>query len=152
MRSEDEGKRPPRPPSFFYDSGGPGTAQIPREAPAARVVYGDECVHGYWERADGAGFWIGEKNHPMDGGNFLFADKHVVWLGVQWSGAPYKKGRSLPFVPNTHMRTGGAPGGGAAFVTYQDTNVFRDDAQGEEPSRDADLAGMMWVGQDWLEY
>jgi type II secretory pathway pseudopilin PulG len=147
-RPEDEGKRRPSPPSFFYDCGRPHHAGIPRDAPSTRVVYGDECVHGYREDAAGKGFWVGENNHPNEGGNFLFADKHVEWLDVHWSDVPYKKGRSLPSVPNTH-ESYGSP---AAFAVYRDTNVFEDDTPHDDPSGDADLAGMMWIDQEWQEF
>ena len=147
-RGEPDGRRPPYPPSYFYDCAGPGSAPIPRDAPPTRVVYGDECVHGYWEDDSGKGFWLGQNNHPAEGGSFLFADKHVAWLPVEWTGAPYKKGSSEPYVPNLQAR-GGVAGG---LVIYQDTNVFADDTPGDDPDIDADLAGMMWVGAQWLEF
>ena len=149
LRPEEEGKRPPSPPSFFYDSGGPDNPSIPRNAAPNRVVCGDECVHGYWERSDGKGFWLGANNHPMAGGNFLFVDKHVEWLDLQWTGAPYEMGESLPFVPNVRLPTHRPR---ADLLVYEDTNVFQDDTQGDDPGHDADLAGMMWVDQAWMEY
>ena len=151
-RPQDEGKRAPSPPSYFYDSGGPDNPHIPRGSPPGRVVYGDECVHDYWEGADGEGFWLGQNNHPMEGGNFLFADKHIEWLEVHWIGRPYAKGASRPYVPNTHLPRRRQPGDPAGFVASEDTNVFRDDTQGDQTSRDADLAGMMWVDEGWLEF
>ena len=151
-RPQDQGKRPPSPPSYFYDAGGPRNPRIPRRAVPARVVYGDECVNGFGENDAGDFFWLGENNHPMGGGNFLCADKRVVWLDVEWTGKPYARRRSMPYVPNTQMLAALPPGAPPGFIASQDTNVFRDDSGGGNPAVDADLAGMMWTGERWVEF
>jgi hypothetical protein len=116
------------------------------------VVYGDECVHDYLEEDQGRGFWIGENNHPMEGGNFLFADKHAEWLRVEWTAEPYDEGRSFPYVPNPHFRTGSRWEGGRQFTAWLDTNVFVNDGDGPGSTYDADLAGMVWIGDRWAEF
>jgi prepilin-type processing-associated H-X9-DG protein len=110
------------------------------------VVYGDECVHNYLSTES---LWIGENNHS-GGGNFLFADEHVEWLEVVWTGVPWGEGTSLPSVPN-HGVTGGSARGSAAGQPSTDANVFWDD-QDLGPEYDADLAGMMWLGDRWAEF
>ncbi len=149
MREADEGKEAPMPPSYFYDGGRTGRGGIPRRAFSSRVVYGDECVHGYLAAAAGEGEWIGEDNHP-GGGNFLFVDMRAEWLRVEWTGVPWQKGKSSPYVPNPHVRmqSGRLAEGGAS----EDTNVFVDNADGNRRGIDADLAGMMWVGDSWKEF
>ncbi len=151
-REEDKGKGPPRPPSYFYDGGSPGAHRIPRDCMPARVVYGDECVHGYRETPTGEKLWLGENNHPMGGGQFLFADKRVEWLKVEWTGEPWLKGESMPYVPNVNLRVGGGRGQrGAAMRVSMDTNVFTDNWAGQKPQQDADLVGMIWVPGGWEE-
>jgi type II secretory pathway pseudopilin PulG len=139
----------PCPPSYFYDAGGPGGPGIPRNARTNRVVYGDSCVHSYWKNAEGKQFWLGKQNHDL-GGNFLFVDKHVDWLEVSWTGAPWKLGQSMPSVPNPHILrqlvVPGAPDRGP----LADPNVFWDDGGSKE--YDADLAGMMWFDGSWKEF
>ena len=152
VRPKDEGKKAPCPPSYFYDSGGRLMSRIPRQANAARVVYGDECVQGYWQMDDGRGLWAGANNHPGDGGNFLFADKHAEWLPLLWTGKPYDDGRSVPYVPNPHFRFGGRRPDGRPFSATADTNVFADDGAGPGSPYDADLAGMVWLGDHWEEF
>lgn len=149
MREADEGKKAPMPPSYFYDGGWAGGGGIPRQAFSSRVVYGDECVHGYLGTEEGEGEWIGQNNHA-DGGNFLFVDLHAEWLRVEWTGVPWQKGKSSPYVPNPHVRSqlGRMAEGGA----WEDTNVFVDDSDGRRRRSDADLAGMMWVGDSWKEF
>lgn len=149
---EDAGKGTPRPPSFFYDCGTLFHPGIPRNAAPSRVAYGDDCVHGYYENDSGRGFWLGRNNHPLDGGNFLFVDKHVDWLPVRWYGRPWQMGRAEPFVPNFHVRIPVSDTQGARFAVGPDTNVFWDDYEGKHPDADADLSGMMWVDDSWLEF
>ncbi len=149
-REEDEGKRPPRPPSYFYD-GGRFQRHMRRDVRSSRVIYGDECVHGYWENDAGKGFWIGENNHPL-GGNFLFADKHAEWLQVHWVGEPWDLGNAVPYVPNPRLRTRLPVVGGGQHSVLLDTNVFWDDWDGAHPEADADLAGMMWIDDSWKEF
>jgi len=151
-REKDEGKRPPSPPSYFYDGGDRMIHRIPRQCKPSRVVYGDECVQGYRHDDRGGGQWVGENNHPMEGGNFLFADKHAEWLAVQWSGEPYADGRSVPYVPNPHFRAGTSRPGPGGYVTWLDTNVFANDGDGPGSAYDADLAGMVWLGDHWEEF
>jgi prepilin-type N-terminal cleavage/methylation domain-containing protein len=151
-RPQDEGKKRPSPPSYFYDGGDRWRYRIPRQSKPSRVVYGDECVQGYRQDARGRGFWVGENNHPREGGNFLFADKHAEWLSVQWTGEPYDEGRSVPYVPNPHFRAGAGRPGPGGYVTWLDTNVFADDGDGPSSTFDADLAGMLWLGDHWEEF
>jgi prepilin-type N-terminal cleavage/methylation domain-containing protein len=151
-READEGKKRPNQPSYFYDSGGRYRHRIPRMAKPSRVVYGDECVHGYREDDQGRGFWLGENNHPMEGGNFLFADKHAEWLRVKWTGDPYDKGESLPYIPNPHFSRNVRGPEGGTFVVWGDTSVFADDGGGPGSELDADLAGMVWLGDHWEEF
>ncbi len=152
LREEAQGKGPPRPPSYFYDGGSPNKHRIPRDSMPARVVYGDECVHGYWETPTGEKLWIGENNHPMGGGQFLFADKRVEWLDVEWTGEPWLKGKSMPYVPNVNLRVFTARGQrDATMRVFLDTNVFTDAWIGQKPEADADLVGMMWVAGGWEE-
>ncbi|MHC4481110.1 MAG: hypothetical protein ACYS1C_09120 [Planctomycetota bacterium] len=149
-RPESEGQRPPRPPSYFYDAPSPRRRGIPLNSRSSRVVYGDECVHGYWEGDRGKGRWIGENNH-RGGGNFLFADKHVEWLEQQWKGLPWRKG-SWPYVPNPHLREYMATAKGHGFNVMLDTYVFWDNWEGRRLEADADLAGMVWIGDSWKEF
>jgi len=151
MRPEDEGKGAPAPPSFFYDCGAESTPGIPPNASPARVVYGDECVHDYWESAAGEGFWVGENNH-VGGGNFLFVDKHVEWLELQWTGTPWRKGESKPFVPNPHLFARSGMPSLDEEDALLDRNVFWDDTRGANRESDADLAGMMWFDGSWKEF
>jgi len=151
-RPEQEGLGIPRPPSYFYDGGRfRDKATIPRSAAPTRVVYGDNCVHGYREEAGGKGQWLGRNNH-QNGGNFLFVDKHVELLKVFWTGEPYKKGRSVPYVPNPRMHIRIPRPDGRGYVVATDTNVFQEDWGGKRPAQDADLAGMMWLGDRWEEF
>ena len=150
-RTEDQGKGPPRPPSYFYDGGGASGTRIPRDALPSRVVYGDECVHSRGLGRNDRPFWIGENNHP-DGGNFLFVDKHVEWLPVQWDGRPWDLRRGVPRVPNPHSHNAVPERNGSGFVSFMDTNVFWDDSEGLHPALDADLAGMMWLDGVWQEF
>jgi len=152
MRPQDAGKGAPCPPSYFYDCGGFQTAGVSRHAPTSRVVYGDECVHGYWIDEQGRGHWLGRNNHPTPGGNFLSVDKHVEWLPLRWAGQPWRKGYGAPFVPNYRVRITPPKSTAGRFVVYPDTNVFWDDWEGKRPEADADLAGMMWVGDSWKEF
>ena len=153
LRDEAEGQRPPRPPSYFYDGGSPNRHRIPRESVPARVVYGDECVHGSWQTPAGEHVWVGENNHPRGGGNFLFADKRVEWLAVEWTGEPWLRGESEPYVPNKNLRTVPDPAGVGPDrpMVAMDRNVFTDDWLGKRPREDADLVGMMWVAGGWEE-
>jgi hypothetical protein len=141
-RPEDQGKLPPRPPSYFYDAGSNGLPGIPRDAPGYRAVYGDNCIHGVLkdEKNEKEVAWLGKDNHE-GGGNFLFGDKHAGWLAQQWAGRPYRLGRGVPSVPNPN----GGPGYGA------DPNVFTDDPQGPGRYSDAHLSGMMWANGEWME-
>ncbi len=148
---EDIRRGVPMPPSYFYDPGGPGRPPIPRNAPSMRVVYGDECVHGYWGNEQGDGMWIGTDNHP-EGGNFLFVDQHVDRLMVHWTGTPWQKGKSMPYVPNPLLHMQERVPGANKFRVVTDTNVFWDDWGGEKQEVDADLAGMMWLGDSWKEF
>lgn len=150
-REEDAGKEPPMPPSYFYDGGSPLGLNIPRQAFSSRVVYGDECVHGFWDTGQGKGLWIGENNHP-EGGNFLFVDKRVEWLPVRWTGVPWQKGQSWPYVPNPHVRMQRRRRDGGGYIMVTDTNVFSDDWDGTRRWADADLAGMMWIEDSWKEF
>lgn len=151
MREQDRGKRPPSPPSYFYDAGSVFGGKIPRDSLSVRVVYGDECVHGYWENEEGEGFWMGENNHP-GGGNFLCADKRVEWLEVRWSGKPWDRGKSWPYVPNPRLRRVASPTGKGSYTVLLDTSVFWDDWDGTMRKVDADLAGMMWLDDSWKEF
>jgi hypothetical protein len=152
MLSEDEGKGPPRPPSYFFDGGCAHGQSIPRNAKPSRIVYGDECVNDLWINEAGDRFWMGENNHPLGGGNFLFADKHVEWLRVEWTGDPYDKRRSLPYIPNPHIRKAPRPGRYGEYRVWLDTSIFWDDQLGRMKTADADLAGMMWVDGSWKEF
>jgi prepilin-type processing-associated H-X9-DG protein len=145
---EGERTRPPMPPSYFYDGGWPDGRSVPMKAAPWRVVYGDECVHGTFRDNSGRYRWLGQSNHD-GGGNFLFVDGHVEWLEVTWEGKRWQPGSGAPYVPNPH---GGTSGGGGAGAPRVDTNVFR--AAGEQPNRmaDADLAGMMWLLDGWVEF
>ncbi len=138
-RPEDQGKGAPHPPSYFYDAGSAGVPGIPLNAPSTRVVYGDNCIHGVLEGERPV--WLGKDNHP-DGGNFLFVDKHVAWLPQHWEGRPHRLGRGVASVPNPYINVGGGP----------DPNVFTDDTKGRDLMHDAHLSGMMWVGEEWVEY
>ena len=151
-REEDKGKGRPYPPSYFYEGGGPFGAGIPRDVRSGRVVYGDECVHGYYQNDAGRGFWLGETNHPQRGGNFLFADKSAHWLPVLWRGEPWKKGLGLPYVPNPRYHLQRTGKHGRPYQVIMDSNVFADDWQGAYHEADADLAGMMWVDGTWMEF
>lgn len=146
-REEAKGKRPPAPPSYFYDATKPG---IPTNGAPYRVVYGDECVHGTHEE-NGRTFWLGENNHE-EGGNFLFLDKRVEWLPLRWTGAPYDRGESSPYVYNPHGEDFARKAGEAEYVDKPDTNVFDDDPKIGRREVDADLAGMMWVSDQWKEF
>ena len=147
MRPEDAGKGAPCPPSYFYDAGG-----IPRQALSSRVVYGDQCMHGYWVDDNGTGHWLGRNNHPPAGGNFLYADKHVEWLPVRWVGQPWRMGSGVPAVPNYRVRITPPEPRADRFVVYPDSNVFWDDCEGQRPEADADLSGMMWIQDSWKEF
>ncbi len=151
LRPEDEGKQAPCPPSYFYDAGG-GLRKggIPRNALPSRVVYGDECVHGYWVNGKGQGLWLGKNNHPLDAGNFLFADKHAEWLDVRWSGTRRTE-RSRPSVPNMRVQIRPTDAQAGPYTVFPDSNVFTDDWAGARPESDAHLSGMMWVGDGWME-
>jgi prepilin-type N-terminal cleavage/methylation domain-containing protein len=152
LRSEDEGKGPPRPPSYFFDGGGAYGRRIPRNAKPTRVVYGDECINDLWTSATGEKTWIGENNHPLGGGNFLFADKHAEWLRLQWTGDPFEKRNSLPYIPNPHIRKAPRFARSSNYSVWVDTSVFWDDHGGRMREVDADLAGMMWVDGSWKEF
>jgi len=143
-----ERTHPPMAPSYFYDGGWPDGISVPRKASPWRVVYGDECVHGTFRDDSGKYKWLGESNHS-GGGHFLFVDGHVEWLDVAWWGRAWQPGAGVPYVPNPRDRGGGS---GLAGAFRLDSNVFR--ATGEETSRsgDADLAGMMWLGDEWVEF
>ncbi len=151
MNEGDEGKGAPRPPSYFYDAGdehGPG---IPKNPRPSRVVYGDECIHHYWENEAGEGMWMGENNH-VGGGNFLCADKHVDWLAVHWSGTPYRMGESEPSVPNTFLHVLPGPNAMPGDHPQMDSNVFWAEEGHADRAVDADLAGMMWLNGRWNEF
>jgi prepilin-type N-terminal cleavage/methylation domain-containing protein len=151
-REEDEGKGRPYPPSYFYEGGGPYRSGIPRDVHSGRVVYGDECVHGYWLSDDGRDTWVGSNNHPDDGGNFLFADKSVRWLPVVWEGEPWELGRGVPRVPNPRYLASRSRTRGQLSVVNADSDVFWEDWGGEHRAVDADLAGMIWVDGMWREF
>ncbi len=148
---EDIRRGVPMPPSFFYDASGPGRSAIPRTSSSMRVVYGDECVHGYWGDEEGNGWWIGTDNHPGVG-NFLFVDLHVDRLRVQWTGQPWQKGKSMPYVPNPLVHLQERLPGAEKLTVITDTNVFSDDWVGQKRDVDADLAGMMWLDDSWKEF
>jgi len=152
MRPEDAGKGAPCPPSYFYDCGTTLRPGIPRNAMPTRVVYGDDCVHGYWMNERDKGFWLGKNNHPLNGGNFLYADQHVEWLPVRWFGPPWQMGRAAPYVANYRARIRPLDAEAGPYRVGPDTNVFWDDYEGQRPEADADLSGMMWVDRGWLEF
>jgi len=149
MRPEAVGQAMPRPPSYFYDAGRDGMPGIPRNAATNRVVYGDECTHGIWKGGPTLR-WLGENNHE-GGGNFLFVDKHVEWLAQAWDGRPWRLGESTPYVPNPHVIRRNL-GGEVPKSPLLDKNVFWDDSDGKDRYHDADLSGMMWVGDSWVEF
>jgi len=142
-----EGKRPPSPPSYFYDGGWPGGVSIGSRAHPGRVVYGDECLHGVWEDPDGRLYWMGENNHP-GGGNFLFVDGRVEWLPLRWWGRPNSKEYGRPAVLNPQVLVNGSEG---PYHAYADTNVFTSSRRHPD-KQDADLAGMMWIDGGWKEF
>ncbi len=139
-RPEDVGKGAPRPPSYFYEA-----RDIPRNASSSRVVYGDECVHGYLKEE---GLWLGDDNHPMGGGNFMFADKHIEWLKLEWTGRPWDEQQSRPYVANPHIVDHRA----GTFGVPVDSNVFAADWGGKKLDQDAALAGMTWAAGTWREF
>ncbi len=139
-RPEDEGKGAPQPPSYFYDAGYGDQRGIAGDAAPSRVVYGDSCTHGVAESEHGK-VWLGKDNHE-DGGNFLFADKHVAWLPQHWEGRPRRLGKGVPTVPNPYVHMAGS---------QPDPNVFTDDTKGRDHAHDAHLSGMMWVDGEWWE-
>jgi prepilin-type N-terminal cleavage/methylation domain-containing protein len=144
-RDGSKGHEPPSEISYFYDGGWPVEVCIPKDAPAYRVVYGDECVHGAWRTADGDRLWLGESNHER-GGNFLFADIHVEWIDVVWSGKAWDIRDGRPEVPNPYQASISSAG------LVGDDNVF-ESRHSDKPRRmDADLAGMVWVADGWKEF
>jgi hypothetical protein len=147
-RPEDKGKGAPQPPSYFYDAGSNGSSGISRNAASSRVCYGDDCLHGVW-KGEKSSYWLGRDNHE-DGGNFLFADKHVARLTQQWEGVPGKLGRGVPSVPNPFATLRGVPGTPSAG--RGDPNVFTDDTNGMDHENDAYLSGMTWVGDSWVKF
>jgi prepilin-type processing-associated H-X9-DG protein len=132
----------PQPPSYYYDAGTISQAGIPRRPRPVRVIYGDECVNGCWRTAAGTWEWAGDNNHA-GGGQFLFADLHVDWFDLRWTGKPWDAGSSVPYIPNSKARALGS-------LEPLDPNIFR--PNGGRRSEDADLAGMMWFGGRWVEF
>jgi prepilin-type processing-associated H-X9-DG protein len=158
MQAVDAGKGTPAPPSYFYDCGGSSGSSIPPGAASNRVVYGDECVHHGWRNEAGRDFWMGENNHD-GGGNFLFVDKHVEWLDLQWTGIAWHEGESEPFVPNPHLKSRSStrrPGESIPPMqeldALLDKNVFWLESDKPSHATDADLAGMMWFDGSWKEF
>ena len=147
-RPEDQGKGAPHPPSYFYDAGSNGQVGIPLNAASARVVYGDDCVHGVW-KGQKSQYWLGRDNHE-GGGNFLFVDKHASHLPQQWDGLPHKLGRGVPTVPNPFVTVRGAVDKFGVGPT--DLNVFADNTNGGDRDDDAYLSGMMWVEDSWMKF
>ncbi len=139
-RPEAKGEGAPQPPSYFYDAGTGEERGVLSTAAPSRVIYGDSCIHGVTKgkRRD---VWLGKDNH-RDGGNFLFADKHVAWLPQQWEGRPRRLGDGVPTVPNPYVQLADS---------HADPNVFTDDTEGHDRNHDAHLSGMMWVDGEWWE-
>ncbi|MGD2173958.1 MAG: type II secretion system protein [Candidatus Brocadiaceae bacterium] len=151
LRPGHQGELPPAPPSYFYDGGWKeGTSVATNPAPY-RVIYGDECTHGIHQGEGGRLYWIGESNHE-EGGNFLYADGHVEWLELEWRGTPWRLGGAEPFLPNPRAAGQPVPSGGRYGIPA-DTDVFTR-VEGRRPGHwgDADLAGMTWVENTWLEH
>ncbi len=148
-RPEDEGKQPPRPPSYFYEGLWTDPSNIPRDPPVERIVYGDECVHGVWKDSAGELHWLGQNNHE-GGGNFLFVDKHIEWVAVEWRGEEGELGQGVPYVPNPHEVVVDTYRE-ASLAEVADDNVFRADPS-KSSRLDSDLAGMMWIKDSWKEF
>jgi hypothetical protein len=149
-RPRDEGKLPPNPPSYFYDAGAGGRKRLPSNANVSRVIYGDECVNGVQKEA-GKPYWLGENNHK-NGGHFLFVDMHAEWLYQSWIGVPNDIHKGRPYVTNPYIRSTGVGTPTVPVGQLLDMDVFTPCNKPIGREYDADLSGMMWLGDSWREF